>query len=61
MILLGFPQWIAVINLPQRFQLVYNEDPIYAGVHLMPLLVSIAFGKNSALPVELLSLTNIYR
>ena len=41
----GFPYLIAVINLPQRFQIVNRETPLMAGVHLLPLLCSMAFGK----------------
>ena len=41
----GFPYFVAIINLPQRFQVVNGDSPIMAGVHLLPLLCSMAFGK----------------
>ena len=43
-LLTGFPYFIAVINLPQRFQVVNGDTPIMAGVHLLPLLCTMAFG-----------------
>jgi hypothetical protein len=42
--LAGFPYFIAVINLPQRFQLVNGLSPVGAGLRLMPLLSFFAFG-----------------
>ena len=44
-LLMGFPLWVSVVNLPQRFQIVYRESVIMAGVHLLPLLCSVALGK----------------
>lgn len=44
-LLTGFPYFVAIINLPQRFQVVNGDSPIMAGVHLLPLLSSMAFGK----------------
>ena len=43
--LTGFPYFIAIINLPQRFQIVNGNSPIEAGVRLLPLLCSMALGK----------------
>lgn len=43
--LTGFPYFIAIINLPQRFQIVNGKSPIQAGVRLLPLLCSMALGK----------------
>ncbi|KAK0506855.1 hypothetical protein JMJ35_010709 [Cladonia borealis] len=40
----GFPYFVAIINLPLRFQVVNGDSPIMAGVHLLPLLNSMAFG-----------------
>lgn len=44
-LLTGFPYFVAVINLPQRFQVVNGDSPIKAGVHLLPLLGSMALSK----------------
>lgn len=44
-LLTGFPYYVAIINLPQRFQVVNGDSPIMAGVHLLPLLCAMAFGK----------------
>ena len=44
MLLTGFPYFVAVINLPQGFQVVNGDSPIMACVHLLPLLCGIAFG-----------------
>lgn len=41
----GFPYFVAVINLPQRFQVVNGDSPIMAGVHLLPLLCGMGFGE----------------
>ncbi|KAL8699912.1 MAG: hypothetical protein Q9201_005739 [Fulgogasparrea decipioides] len=43
-LLTGFPYFVAIINLPQRFQVVNGDSPIMAGVHLLPLLCAMAFG-----------------
>lgn len=40
----GFPYFVAIINLPQRFQIANGNTPIMAGVHLLPLLCSMALG-----------------
>ena len=40
----GFPFYVSIINLPQRFQLANADTPIMAGVHLLPLLCSMALG-----------------
>ena len=40
----GFSYFITIINLPQRFQIANGDSPIMAGVHLLPLLCSMAFG-----------------
>ncbi|KAH8692258.1 putative MFS multidrug transporter [Talaromyces proteolyticus] len=42
--LTGFPYLISIINLPQRFQIVNGATPLMAGVHLLPLLCSMALG-----------------
>lgn len=47
----GFPYFITIINLPQRFQIVNGDTPLMAGVHLLPLLASMALGK-SKLPIR---------
>lgn len=44
-LLTGFPYFVVVINLPQRFQVVNGDSPIMAGVHLLPLLSAMAFGE----------------
>jgi hypothetical protein len=36
--------YICIINLPQRFQIVYRESSIEAGVHLLPFLCVMAVG-----------------
>ena len=47
-LLTGFPYFIAIIHLPYRFQLVNGDSPIGAGVKLLPMLCSTAFGKFNA-------------
>ena len=43
--LTGYPYLVVIINLPQRFQIVNSDTPVMAGVHLLPLLCSMALGK----------------
>ncbi|KPI45056.1 putative MFS-type transporter [Cyphellophora attinorum] len=43
-VLSGFPYFISVINLPQRFQLVNGQSPVSAGLRLMPFLSFFAAG-----------------
>lgn len=45
--LIGFPFFVVIINLPLRFQIVNGDGPIMAGVHLIPMLGSSAFGNNN--------------
>lgn len=40
----GFVFILVLIFLPERFQIVQLNDPIAAGVHLLPLLCSVAVG-----------------
>ena len=54
-LLTGFPYFVAIINLPQRFQVVNGDSPIMAGIHLMPLLCSMAFGKTLSAAIRSLS------
>ncbi|KIN02299.1 hypothetical protein OIDMADRAFT_103461 [Oidiodendron maius Zn] len=42
--LTGFPFFVVIINLPLRFQIVNGDNPIMAGVHLIPMLGISAFG-----------------
>jgi hypothetical protein len=55
-VLSGFPYFISVINLPQRFQLVNGQSPVSAGLRLMPFLSFFAAGKS--LHVDHKHLTN---
>jgi hypothetical protein len=40
----GFVYYIAVVNLPERFQIVSRDTPIIAGVRLLPMLVFSGLG-----------------
>ena len=40
----GFTYYVAVVNLPQRFQIVSRDSPIIAGLRLLPMLVFSAVG-----------------
>jgi hypothetical protein len=56
-LLAGFPYFVAIINLPQRFQIVNGDTPILAGVHLLPMLCLVAFGSSQFLLHETARLT----
>ena len=43
-ILSGFTYYLAVVNLPERFQIVGRDNPLIAGVRLLPMLASGALG-----------------
>ena len=43
-LLSGFVFYIAVINLPQRFQIVDQDSPTFAGVRLVPMMIASALG-----------------
>ena len=47
-LLTGFPLFLTIIQLPERFQIVDDTSPIGAGVRLMPLLFASAFGSSVA-------------
>ncbi|KAF4625107.1 hypothetical protein G7Y89_g13062 [Cudoniella acicularis] len=40
----GFPFVVTVISLPQRFQIVNNNTPAKAGLHMLPLIITTALG-----------------
>jgi hypothetical protein len=42
---LGFPFFVAVVNLPLRLQIVNGETPIGAGLRVMPFLSFNAVGE----------------
>lgn len=42
--LTGFVYYIAVVNIPQRFQIVSGISPIMSGVRLIPMLVFSGIG-----------------
>ena len=44
----GFNFYVAVVNLPQRFQIVDLDGPVIAGVKLLPMMVSSAVGSLTA-------------
>ena len=43
-LLTGFPLFLTIIAIPERYQIVNDASAITAGVRLMPLLFSSAFG-----------------
>ena len=43
-LLTGFPLFLTIIDLPQRYQIVDDKSSTSAGIRLMPLLFSSAFG-----------------
>lgn len=40
----GFPLFMAIVSIPERYQVVNTDSSISAGIRLMPLLVSSAVG-----------------
>lgn len=40
----GFTLFVCVFYIPLRFQIVNLDDPLRAGIHLLPLLASAALG-----------------
>lgn len=40
----GFPFTVAIVNLPQRFQMVNGKSPVTAGIGVLPLLLLSAVG-----------------
>ena len=47
-LLTGFPLFLTLIQIPERFQIVNRTSTIGAGVRLMPLLFASAFGSSFA-------------
>lgn len=43
-LLLGFTYYLAVVNIPQRLQIVSGSSPIIAGLQMLPFLVFSAVG-----------------
>ncbi|CRK28085.1 hypothetical protein BN1723_014084 [Verticillium longisporum] len=43
-LLTGFPFVPLTINIPQRFQIIHGDEPLKAGVHLLPMLGACALG-----------------
>jgi len=43
-LLTGYVYISLVVKIPETFQLVYHDTPMWAGVHLLPMLGSCAFG-----------------
>lgn len=43
-LLAGFNYYIAVVNIPQRLQIVDGDTPVIAGVKLLPMMVASAIG-----------------
>jgi hypothetical protein len=40
----GFCYIALVVTIPERFQIINGDDPLMAGIHLLPMLGSCAFG-----------------
>lgn len=43
-VLTGYNYFVAVVNLPERFQIVSGDHPVTAGLRLLPMMVSSAAG-----------------